>query len=228
MNNATSIKVGSTPRLPRVRPLASLALVSLLALSVGVAHAQQASDAAQQAPRFAVGDSWTYVWHDDLTGKEQQLDEAVKAVNPDGSINVAINGAEAVLSADGNVVKSASGSYSPAEVKLRFPLRAGDSYSAQYDYHDSTGRNWTRQMTAKVEGVETVQTKAGSFDAVRVKISGGWYSDGQPGGGGSFNETMWYAPQTKRFVKDVFQSIPRGRGVGNTTQTELTAYVAKP
>jgi hypothetical protein len=219
------------PLWARVRPLAPLVVASALALAASAASAQQAQPApdASSAPRFAVGDAWTYVWHDDLTGKEQQLAETVKAVTADGSATVDVNGSDAglVLSADGNVVKSASGSYSPAEVKLRFPLREGESYSAQYDYHDSTGRDWTRQMKAQVEGTETIQTRAGSFQAVRVRITGGWYSDGAPGGGGSFNETLWYAPQAKRFVKDVFQSIPRGRGVGNTTQTELTAYVAK-
>ncbi|CAJ3070628.1 DUF3108 domain-containing protein [Burkholderia pseudomallei] len=218
-------------RAPQRRARASalaLAVAGLMGLAAGAAHAQQSNGSGADAPRFAVGDSWTFAWHDELSGQEQQIAEDVKTLNADGSIDVSYNNQSATLSADGNVVKSPGGVYSPAEVKLRFPLRAGDSYSAKYEYFDASGRHWTREMDAKVEGGEKVETKAGSFDAVRVQITGGWYPDGAPGGGGSFNETMWYAPAAKRFVKDVFRSIPRGRGVGNTTQTELVAYTVKP
>lgn len=214
-------------RRAHIHALVPLALASAIALGTTAAHAQQTSETSN-APQFVVGDAWTYAWHDELSGKDEQVAEAVKSINSDGSVDVSFNAVSAVLSADGNLVKSPGGNYSPAEVKLRFPLTVGESYSAQYGYHDSNGRDWTRQMSAKVEGMETIQTKAGTFEAVRVHIEGGWYPNGAPGGGGAFDETLWYAPQAKRFVKDVFRSIPRGRGVGNTTQTELVAYTVKP
>lgn len=218
-------------RAPQRRSRASalaLAVAGLMGLAAGAAHAQQSNGSGADAPRFAVGDSWTFAWHDELSGQEQQIAENVKTLNADGSIDVSLNNQSAVLSADGNLVKSPAGVYSPAEVKLRFPLRTGDSYSAKYEYFDSSGRHWTREMDAKVEGGEKVQTKAGEFDAVKVSITGGWMPDGGTNGGGSFSETMWYAPAAKRFVKDEFQSRPRGKGAANTTQTELVSYTVKP
>jgi hypothetical protein len=184
--------------------------------STGAASAQAISGAVS-APKFAVGDTWTFSRLDQLMNKETSYTQKVTAVNGDGGVQV---GSNITLSAAGNIVKSGAFSYSPEEVKLQFPMSVGQTYSAEYGYNDQSEHSWVREIDAKVEGVETVSTPAGDFQAFRVKITGSWHDKTDHTVGGVIDETMWYAPAAKRFVKDEYVARPH-KGAPTTLTTTL-------
>ena len=62
---------------------------------------------------------------------------------------------------------------------------------------------------------EDVAVPAGRFRATKVVITG--RRDVSPGAPGSFEMSVWYAPETKRYVKLVYTSYLALRGLGNST-----------
>jgi hypothetical protein len=80
---------------------------------------------------------------------------------------------------------------------------------------------------SEVEDVETVNTKAGSFSAIKIKTTGTW-SPLSGYGGGPMEETRWYAPAVKRVVRDEYQIRMAGKGTPATKSSELVSYSVKP
>lgn len=62
---------------------------------------------------------------------------------------------------------------------------------------------------------EDVAVPAGRFRATKIVITG--RRDVSPGAPGSFEMSVWYAPETKRYVKLVYTSYLALRGLGNST-----------
>lgn len=222
MNHERSRSTPCTRRQTMRALVTSIAATLFASISMPV-HAA-ADVLPQSAPHFATGDTWTYAWTDELSGKRRIFTQTVKDVHADGSaiVSLGTGGKTLLLSAEGNVIAAACG---PQDIRLHFPLASGATYSSQCEAHDSWG-NWTRRTTGEVKGVETVQTKAGAFVTVKVELTGTWWLASGPGGG-RFDETLWYAPAVKRFVKDEYQARPSGKGVPTTTETELVRYAVK-
>lgn len=93
------------------------------------------------------------------------------------------------------------GARSSGEVRsLVFPLSPGKAW--QYEYWLAAGASdvvTTYRYQARVEGIETVRTPAGRFQALRVVHEGQWsrpaLERGQPSvQSGSVTTTYWYAP----------------------------------
>ncbi|MCX5539061.1 hypothetical protein M3A49_06055 [Paraburkholderia sp. CNPSo 3076] len=90
-----------------------------------------------------------------------------------------------------------------------------------------SGMRVQRRAQCEVAGVETVNTKAGTFSAIKITMSGVWQPQYGPGGG-SMEETLWYAPSVKRVVREEFQGRLAGRGAPATNAIELVRYAVKP
>jgi hypothetical protein len=113
-----------------------------------------------QAPVFSVGERWEFSFENALEPqKNEHYSQTVASVDG-GQAALAVNDsktASVLLDANGNLVKTASGSYEPSDGKLQFPLSVGKRWSLSYVYRTGT---WTSQVdrTAKVVGVERIHT----------------------------------------------------------------------
>jgi len=185
--------------------------------------------AEAQAPTFAVGEQWEFSYTNALEPqKNERYTQTVVSVDG-GQAALAVNGgksASVLLDANGNLVKTASGSYEPSDGKLQFPLSVGKRWSMSYVYRTGT---WTSQVdrTAKVVGVERVQTPAGDFDAFRIEQSTSWSGSSGNGGYGGTTETEWYSPAVGRVIRmDYEDQTPRR--APTTTHVELVRWQPAP
>jgi hypothetical protein len=217
------------PRCTGTRLSAAFCLLAAgLAASTSFAADAESIGLPQDAPHYRVGDNWTYLRSDPLSGTSRTYTQTVTSVHPDGSASLQIGpgGGRLILTSEANVVTNGA-DQSACGIALHFPLRAGERYEADCRATSGSGTTVQRRAQCEVEGVETIKTKAGTFSAVRIKMSGAWTP--QSGyGGGPMEETLWYAPAVKRVVRDEFQSRLAGKGVPSTNATELVRYAVKP
>ena len=76
--------------------------------------------------------------------------------------------------------------------------------------------NSTRPWTINVRvSEEDVAVPAGRFRATKLAVTG--RRDASPGAPGAFEMVVWYAPETKRYVKLSYTSYLSLRGIGNST-----------
>jgi hypothetical protein len=206
----------------------------MLALTTGLgALASPASHAnpsllPQDAPHFAAGDNWTYLLSDPLSSKTRTFTQTVRNVRPDGSAVVSISpgGKSELLSPEGNAIPTRPGAHAPCTIVFHFPLKAGDVEPANCEVVDSQGLLWVRRAETEVQGEETVQTKAGTFATIKIRLTGTWAPQ-SGAGGGRIDQTIWYAPDVKRLVKEHYQARASGKAVAQTEDTELVRYAVK-
>jgi phage-related tail fiber protein len=183
----------------------------------GFTLAAQAADLpAAQAPTFAVGDSWTYSLSDPRTPSRTFM--FVQTVHSIGGgtvdLTVSNNGGTMPASMDlnGNLTSIGTKQYLPSDSKLKFPIAVGGSWSSNFTTRTGNG-DATTTLSAKVVGVESVQTAAGTFQAFRIEETG---SVAAPDGKFQFTETDWYAPDAKRIVKFTFKGTGGDGGTFGT------------
>jgi hypothetical protein len=203
------------------------AWITTIAASAAFATAAQADLLPQDAPHYRTGENWTYQFSEALSPNTKTVTQTVTNVRSDGSAILLLGpgGGHAVLTSDANVIPTASDPH-PCGVGLRFPLRPGGRYEADCQAHSSDGQLIVRRAQCEVEGVENVTTKAGSFSAIKVRMTGTW-SPQYGVGGGPMHETLWYAPSVKRIVRGEFQEQLAGKGAPATTEMELVRYAVK-
>jgi len=182
----------------------------------------------QAIPHYRPGDNWTYLRSDLLSGKSKTFTQTVMAVRADGSalLLVAPGGGRVELTSEANVIPDGADQHA-CGIALHFPLRAGAKYEADCQAAGSAGTTVLRRAQCAVEGVETISTRAGSFSAIRIRMSGNW-SPQSGAGGGPIEETLWYAPAVKRIVHEEYQVRMAGKGVPATTEVDLVRYAVKP
>ncbi|SMG57928.1 hypothetical protein [Paraburkholderia susongensis] len=203
-------------------------LVAGFAASSRSAAGAEAILLPQDAPHYRTGDNWTYLWSDLLSGKSKTITQTVTSVQPDGSASLLIapGGARVELTSEANVIPNGATQHA-CGIALHFPLRAGTRYEADCQATGGAGTTVLRRAQCEVEGVEEIKTRAGSFSAIRIRMTGVW-SPQSGVGGGPLEETLWYAPSVKRVVREEFQGRMAGKGAPATTATELVRYAVKP
>jgi hypothetical protein len=213
-------------------PAAGRAFVLALTAGVG-ASASPSIEASpsllpQDAPHFVAGDNWTYLLTDPLSNKTRTFTQTVRNVRSDGSAVVSISpsGRSEVLSPEGNAIPTTPGPHAPCTIVFHFPLKAGDVQPANCEVVDGQGLLWVRRAETEVQGEETVQTKAGTFATIKIRLTGTW-SPQSGAGGGRIDQTIWYAPAVKRLVKENYQARASGKAVAQTEETELVRYAVK-
>jgi hypothetical protein len=120
-----------------------------------------------------------------------------------------------VVSVDDGVVEVERG-------LMRFPLSVGDRYDAAWQMRRArVGTFLARHERAvKVAGWEDIEVPAGKFRALKVEASGTWRRL-DSGRSDWARNTVWYAPQVKRWVKSLYEDA-QGK-VGE----ELVFYVVQ-
>lgn len=183
--------------------VSALACACGLLAAATVAIAQPALTTAQ-TPKFAVGDSWTYAIADPRQpGRQFSFVQTINSVNADTiGVTVSNNGGTMAASfdANGNLTSQGAKQYLPSDGKLKFPMSAGSTWTSNFTTHTANGDAAT-SLNAKVVGVESIETTAGTFEAFRIESTG---SVSAPNGKYAFTETDWYAPNAKRIIKFTF------------------------
>lgn len=183
-------------------------------------------------PEVKVGDSWTYIRSDgytkQITGtfvntiqKIEAGEITVEARSPDGQGNPLLS----VFTPDWNVRKRGNSVFDPAIPQYAFPLEIGKSWESNYTGPTLDGTGLTDfSRKSKVVGMEIVKVPAGTFNAVKIHSETSWLYKGAFRGGrssGANSETIWYAPEAKRFVKMEFESYHEAKRGPNRVIWEL-------
>jgi len=161
-----------------------LAFVALLAGCATLESAGDRSGRVAEAPTFAVGTRWTYRGSEGFRAPLVWTEtHEVTAVEPDGiHVRVTYEGQqvhgsrEEILVAPGAVRQGALMDIetrrfgSPLE-RFRFPLAAGQRWNQWVaNFNETTRREGQINRYVQVGGWERVQTPAGVFDAIRMRV----------------------------------------------------------
>lgn len=106
----------------------------------------------------------------------------------------------------------------PHDGTFSWPLWVGKWWRASYTYYDHVqGRSWSPvDFTWTVEAYEEMKVPAGTFKAFRLQSS--------PGRNAASFTTIWYAPEIKLIVKQVYERTT-GHNLGpGKFVTELIEY----
>ncbi len=107
-------------------------------------------------------------------------------------------------------------------VTLAFPLFVGKTWQYEYTVVEPNGSRTLQTRDAKVETWEVVHVPAGMFNALKVVVDGRWRGHVRDAVyTGKVTETLWYAPDAKRWIKrEVISRTPEG-GVTDQSRDEL-------
>jgi hypothetical protein len=186
---------------PVPRFILAALMVMLAALRVAAAEPVHAD-----APMLQTGDSWTL----DFMHRGGEATRTITAIAADGTVTTADDGAFGTLmrrvtkewnplggqelDVHGAMVQAV---YSPAGCWYRFPLVVGKTWSCDYTVRvgDFERKN---HYAARIVGYGPVHTRAGTFDAFRIKAT---IND-------KFSGTHWYAPKARASIKFESQTLP--------------------
>jgi hypothetical protein len=208
----------------------------LIALQVG---AQEPRPSKIDAPTLKVGDSWTYDRTDGWKNlKEYTTVVVVTEVSDTESRSEgkrSDNGQVATVfrNKDLNRVRTEVGDRrflaEPYYPLYSFPLETGKSWEKEVTFTRSYD-DWkvVSKMKGQVLGWEKVSVPAGTFEALKIVLSGSYNGSGGPNTGGAGrwtgqqSETIWYAPEVRNAVKSVYED----GGARSITKTilELVEY----
>jgi hypothetical protein len=196
----------------------------LMALSVAAGLAPAAFAQPAPAPRFVVGDSWTYT--DGRQIKVVKIEDGAAvmagsfAVCPTCMVHYDRNLAiRKVTDPAGQPVEAAKIDFlalGPDWKFYAFPLEVKKTWSFSAEAL-IRGRPQRFDVSVLVTALEDVQTKAGTFKAFRMERT---WSTTQAGQASKFTDVVWFAPSVKFPVK--FQSSRAGVKPG-----ELSAHSVK-
>lgn len=196
--------------------MAALLLSTLLALPA-VCAAQ--ADAPVLRPQVKPGDRWLYHRTDQRDQKSRGTREERVTFASDAVIHtvVVIFGAEgetdATYTSSWNGVSSFDGGIiTPHSGSLRFPLRPGESYPANFENRRPRRGAFhvVHERKAKVVGWEEVAVPAGRFRALKVEVAGS-FQRLDSGVKGTTRSVFWYVPAVRRWVKSSYEDWNDGR-----------------
>jgi hypothetical protein len=101
--------------------------------------------------------------------------------------------------------------FNPPQLVMKFPLNQGQNWVRKIDRG-----SFVDQAVFIVKGIESVETPAGKFEALKIESSGG-----SSAGGGEFTARQWYAPNVGLIKETVEAKSPDGR---ITSETILKEY----
>lgn len=108
--------------------------------------------------------------------------------------------------------------------RRRLPLAVGKSWASKStDTNSTAGVSFKRSGTAKVVAQESVTTRAGTFDTLRIETSYQLQNANDPTKKAQVMIQIWYAPLIDHWVKRAFVSRSDGR-VREKSTVELVEY----
>ncbi len=178
--------------------------------------AAPASTQVFEPPEWHVGDAFTL-----LRGGRQRIEFRVAAATDDGYLLVDGNGNRLQRGRDlsnigewgpavadepnGPTEATALHALTPPDVRFHWPLWVGKRWRCQYSDRTAGGNALPIESAYEVEDLDTVDTPAGTFRALRIVRTSRLRVDG--GSGGTFLDRVnliWYAPDIGLEVRQVF------------------------
>ena len=208
--------------------------------SILVMCAGASSAFAQKVERqnWVVGDKWEYkVLQRNDGNKVNAYQHEIENIS-DGKLMIRTSskndegvyspGALLTYSADMNyMTRTGNGQTStPDSQYLNWPLESEKKYLAEFSWvNTSNAQKGKTDFKATVTGPEDVVVEAGTFKAYKIILKGFWTrQDSQFSGSGAAMETIWYAPEVKRWVKWETQNRTDRNSLFTDSVVELTKY----
>lgn len=191
-----------------------------------------------ERPAWEIKDRWEYKLTRKNDGnKVSEYSHEIKKIE-DGKITIIRQNknAEGVFAGRGELIFSSDMNYMSASANeavttpdsrmLQWPLEVGKKYAAESEWiNTSTSQKGLNEYKATVESYEDITVPAGTFKAYKVVLKGFWNRrDTQFNGSGRSTQTLWYAPDVKRWVKWVSEDRSQNGQIFNDDITELMKY----
>jgi len=189
-------------------------------------------------PELKVGDRWTY----ERTDRTKKVSEGIRenkviakseseyrfeSKNPStGAI------AEYAQDLNSNAVELTGGRrVKPYTPFFSWPLSVGKKWSADYSVPNSSGTGvYEEQRSCEVLAKESTQTKAGTFETMKISCQGKFRTPdnrGQSTLNGFTESVYWYAPAARQNVRIEYRDGTYNFGVWNNTADELVSMELK-
>jgi hypothetical protein len=201
------------------KELISLGIAIALLLSAAIVRAQDEA----QAPSFKNGDFWQFkvtVSNKSVGSSSNLLDDGTYEVsfssgqfgvfklNGDQKEELAKNQTGGILSLIGRT----------SNRDLKFPLTVGQKWDYRYERAAVGARkSFESHVTIEVSGTEQMTTGAGTLRTFKLE------KDDRSGPKSFWTTVSYYSPETKSFVKQLFDS-QSGTGVGYMREIELLKF----
>ncbi|WP_217125942.1 hypothetical protein [Hydrogenophilus thiooxidans] len=191
-------------------------------------HVGWAEDVLAPRPEFVKGERWVYqridMWTDKVENKYEQVFAEVldnKLVFRSKSLTSDEAPQTLYFSQDLNPCRILqSENVEICSGPFKFPLR---SVGERWSFKKLPWRNGKGYYDADCElkTQEKVSTPAGEYDTLRIECKGFWQQTMDGSNSGRYEETFWYAPTVKRFVRSDFNTWTSGGRMDSRTRTEL-------
>jgi hypothetical protein len=177
------------------------------------------------------GDHWTYEVRDEITGEVKST--VTTTVTDVSASEISTKSAQLGTSNFGfqtydrswNMKNNGTWRFTPNDGSgIRLPLAVGKTWSFKAtDVNTSAGVSWKRSVTSKVTAKETVTTRAGTFDTLKIETSIETQNANDPTKKFQSMQEIWYAPLINHWIKRSFASRSDGR-VREKSTVELVEY----
>ena len=219
-------------------------VASVIMLACGSAEAADRAHAPIAAPELRVGDKWVYHAVDGYR-KKIVWDETheITAIGPDG-ITVQVTAAGATRTStrteiwaapgvvrSGAIYDSETDRFDPAFIRYQYPLHSGQAWSQRVrDLNKPAGPYGPISYKATVRGYERITTRAGTFDAVRIRYAIQLDDESISQYPTQCSYVVWYAPEVGASVREERRSSGMAKGrsspatPGRNAIYELTSF----
>lgn len=234
----------SAPRLERPRLGRLVPLLAGVLLLAGCAEFPPAPApvAVVAAPRLEAGDRWVYAQinpynhillrtlTDTLEAAPQGFTLVQQSDRKREAEQRRVVPAPWRLAAEGGPLPRR---FDPPLVEIPFPLHPGSSWHQSVRVTDPSGWSYTWLTVGTALGWQRVATPAGSFVALKVVLQMDLNDSNATWGNTHVFETLWYAPEVKRWVRREFRTERVERTCIPRTERdwklwELVAYRLRP
>jgi len=200
--------------------------------------AEDAQPSKVELPAVKIGDSWTYDNVDAWKNVKEFTSVTVVTALTDADIRTEAKRTDngeittTVLGRDFNRLSRETGGrkgiWDPYYPIYSFPLEVGKSWEKEVTYT----RNYdsfkvVMKAKGQVVGWEKVSVPAGTFNALKIEVSGPFNGFNPAPGGGRWSGqqflTVWYVPEVRNSVKAIYEDRNEYRSVTKVS-VELVEY----
>jgi len=170
------------------------------------------------APDMQVGDRWIWQHIDGVANEPDfsKIEDVVEVNANEVRTRVRFKGKPGkdvyTYTHEWNPVDIVSAQFSPFLKELSFPLEVGKKWSGTADKRVfKTGGHGTFHVKGEVVSTEKITVPAGTFDTYKIHVLAEGDSTGEDAEMGNTDETIWYAPAVKRYVKQESKFSQNGK-----------------
>ena len=206
----------------------SAAVVVAATMATGaLAEVPTAPATTMETPRM--GDHWTYVHRDEITG---QIMPAVTYIVTDVtgseiSMRVTIPGRPdnyLIYDRAWNVLNDGTWRFTPSNgYGIKEPLAVGKTWTISGIGTTAAGASWPHSAVGKVVGQESITTKAGTFDTFEIETTFDSQDKNDATRKAQGIQRLWYAPAINHWVKVTNEARVNGT-LRTKTSMELIDY----